>query len=121
MQVHIKSQVITRINRRMSFLLALLLVAGTAVEAAGQERQQRGDRHERSRLEKERRDNKFRELYEGVLDMQKTSYKSRIGELEIPVYVFQPLEKRGARGHAALIWVHGGVHSNWGINRWPFP
>lgn len=70
------------------------------------------DRHERNRQEKERRDTKFRELYDGVLDMQKTTYKSRIGGLDIPVYVFQPLEKRGPGGHAALIWVHGGVHGD---------
>jgi dipeptidyl aminopeptidase/acylaminoacyl peptidase len=57
----------------------------------------------------------------GVLDYRKISYKSRIGDMDIPAYVYQPLEKRGPRGHAALIWVHGGVHGNWGPDPyWPF-
>ena len=48
------------------------------------------------------------------------SYRSSVGDLDIPAYLFQPLNKRGAKGHAALIWVHGGVHGNWGITMWPF-
>ncbi len=87
-------------------MLAILLPGAVSAQ------RQTGDRHERYRQEKARRDAKFRELYDGVLDMQKTVYASRIGELEIPVYVFQPLELRGDRGHAALIWVHGGVHGD---------
>jgi len=27
---------------------------------------------------------------------------------------------RGAKGHAALVWVHGGVHGHWGITMFPF-
>ena len=30
-----------------------------------------------------------------------------------------PLAKRPER-HAAMIWVHGGVHSNWGTGMFPF-
>jgi dipeptidyl aminopeptidase/acylaminoacyl peptidase len=56
----------------------------------------------------------------GVMDYQKITYRSSVGDLDIPAYVYQPLEKRGARGHAALIWVHGGVHGNWTANYWPF-
>ena len=40
--------------------------------------------------------------------------------MDIPAYLFQPLKKRGARGHAAMVWVHGGVHGDWGITMWPF-
>lgn len=40
--------------------------------------------------------------------------------MDIPAYVFQPMEKRGPRGHAAMVWVHGGVHSNMTTNYWPF-
>ena len=56
----------------------------------------------------------------GVIDYQKVSYRSRIGDMDIPAYLFQPLQKRGPRGHAAMIWVHGGVHGNWGITMFPF-
>jgi len=56
----------------------------------------------------------------GVLDYRKITYRSRVGDMDIPAYVYQPLEKRGARGHAALVWVHGGVHGNWSEGYWPF-
>jgi dipeptidyl aminopeptidase/acylaminoacyl peptidase len=54
------------------------------------------------------------------MDFRKVSYRSRIGDMDIPAYVFQPIEKRGPRGHAAMIWVHGGVHGNWGEAMLPF-
>ncbi|MFP5355937.1 MAG: hypothetical protein ACLGIK_12445, partial [Gemmatimonadota bacterium] len=46
----------------------------------------------------------------GVMDFKKVTYRSAAGDMDIPAYLFQPLDKRGARGHAAMIWVHGGVH-----------
>ncbi|MCG6957142.1 MAG: alpha/beta fold hydrolase [Gemmatimonadetes bacterium] len=69
---------------------------------------------------KARTDSVYRAVTKGVVDFQKITYKSRVGGLEIPAYVFQPLEKRGPKGHAAMIWVHGGVHGNWGTTMWPF-
>jgi dipeptidyl aminopeptidase/acylaminoacyl peptidase len=69
---------------------------------------------------KARTDSIFAARSKGVLDYRKIKYKSRIGDMDIPAYVYQPLQKRGARGHAALIWVHGGVHGNWDQNYWPF-
>jgi dipeptidyl aminopeptidase/acylaminoacyl peptidase len=56
----------------------------------------------------------------GVVDYRKISYPSSVDGMEIPAYLFQPLEKRGPRGHAAMVWVHGGVHGNWGASMWPF-
>lgn len=52
----------------------------------------------------------FAEKSRGVMDFQIVSYKSDVDGLEIPAYVFSPLSKRGARGHAAMVWVHGYVH-----------
>ncbi|HLU25630.1 MAG TPA: alpha/beta fold hydrolase [Longimicrobiales bacterium] len=65
-------------------------------------------------------DSLYEVLTKGVVDYRKVTYRSRIGDMDIPAYVFQPLEKRGPRGHAAMIWVHGGVHGNWSIGMWPF-
>jgi dipeptidyl aminopeptidase/acylaminoacyl peptidase len=48
------------------------------------------------------------------------TYKSSADGMTIPAYVFAPLTPRGARGHAALVWVHGGVHGNWDQNYLPF-
>jgi dipeptidyl aminopeptidase/acylaminoacyl peptidase len=63
---------------------------------------------------------RYPELCKGIIDFKKVSYRSSVGDLDIPAYLFQPLNKRGAKGHAALVWVHGGVHGNWGINYFPF-
>ena len=70
--------------------------------------------------QKARTDSIYRVRSRGVMDFQKVSYKSSADGMTIPAYVFQPLNKRGAKGHAALVWVHGGVHSDWGTNYFPF-
>lgn len=65
-------------------------------------------------------DGRYAEASRGVMDFTKVSYRSSVGDLDIPAYLFQPLRKRGPRGHAAMVWVHGGVHGNWGITMFPF-
>jgi dipeptidyl aminopeptidase/acylaminoacyl peptidase len=65
-------------------------------------------------------DSVYAAITKGVVDYRKITYKSRVDGMEIPAYLFQPLEKRGPRGHAAMVWVHGGVHGNWGTSMWPF-
>jgi dipeptidyl aminopeptidase/acylaminoacyl peptidase len=69
---------------------------------------------------KARTDSIYEAVTAGVVDYHKVTYRSRIDGMEIPAYVFQPLELRGTAGHAAMIWVHGGVHGNWSQNMWPF-
>ena len=56
----------------------------------------------------------------GVMEFRKVTYKSRVDGMEIPAYLFAPLQKRGARGHAAMVWVHGGVHGDWSTSYFPF-
>jgi dipeptidyl aminopeptidase/acylaminoacyl peptidase len=63
---------------------------------------------------------RYAEASRGVMDFKKVSYRSSVGDLDIPAYLFQPLKTRGPRGHAAMVWVHGGVHGNWGENMFPF-
>jgi len=70
--------------------------------------------------EKARTDARYAEASKGVMDFSKVTYRSSAGDVDIPAYLFQPLQKRGPRGHAALVWVHGGVHSNWGVAMFPF-
>jgi dipeptidyl aminopeptidase/acylaminoacyl peptidase len=64
-------------------------------------------------------DSAYEARAKGVVEFKKVTYKSRADGLEIPAYLFAPLVKNPA-GHAALVWVHGGVHSNWGLSMWPF-
>ena len=69
---------------------------------------------------KEGIDRRYAEASRGVMAFTKVKYRSSVGDLDIPAYLFEPLQKRGAKGHAAMVWVHGGVHGNWGINMFPF-
>jgi dienelactone hydrolase len=65
-------------------------------------------------------DRRYAEASRGVMDFQKVTYRSSVGDIDVPAYLFQPLAKRGDRGHAAMVWVHGGVHGDWGIGMFPF-
>ena len=65
-------------------------------------------------------DKRYAEAAKGLVDFSKVTYRSSVGDMDIPAYLFQPLQKRGAKGHAAMVWVHGGVHGDWSITMWPF-
>lgn len=80
----------------------------------------RGVDFQRQIDQKAAEDKRYAEVTKGVVDFKKVTYRSRVGDLDIPAYLFQPLNKRGAKGHAALVWVHGGVHGSWSITMWPF-
>ena len=67
-----------------------------------------------------RTDSIYAARFAGIAEFKKITYKSTADGMEIPAYLFAPLNKRGARGHAAMVWVHGGVHGNWGENMLPF-
>jgi dipeptidyl aminopeptidase/acylaminoacyl peptidase len=65
-------------------------------------------------------DKRYAEVTKGIVDFSKVTFRSSVGDMDIPAYLFQPLQKRGPKGHAAMVWVHGGVHGDWGITMWPF-
>jgi dipeptidyl aminopeptidase/acylaminoacyl peptidase len=65
-------------------------------------------------------DKRYADASRGVIDFRKVTYRSSVGDMDIPAYLFQPLTRRGAKGHAAMVWVHGGVHGNWSISMFPF-
>lgn len=67
-----------------------------------------------------RTDSLFAARSKGVMDFQIVNYKSDIDSLGIPAYVFAPLKKRGVKGHAAMVWVHGFVHGNFDEYFLPF-
>jgi dipeptidyl aminopeptidase/acylaminoacyl peptidase len=67
---------------------------------------------ERQLAAKAATDSIFTARSQGVMEFRKVTYKSRVDGMEIPAYVFAPLQKRGTGGHAALVGVHGGVHGN---------
>jgi dipeptidyl aminopeptidase/acylaminoacyl peptidase len=57
-------------------------------------------------------DRTWRLASEGYMRMEKITYRSRVGDLDIPAFVFQPLKLRGAGGHAALVWVHENIRGH---------
>jgi dipeptidyl aminopeptidase/acylaminoacyl peptidase len=77
-------------------------------------------RYESDMSGKARTDSVFTAVTRGVMEYRKIIVKSRVGDLDIPLYVYAPLVKRGPKGHAAMVWVHGGVHGNWTESYWPF-
>lgn len=56
----------------------------------------------------------------GVMRFRKVTYRSSADSLTIPAYVFEPLQLRGPRQHAAMVWVHGGVHGDMNQMYLPF-
>lgn len=65
-------------------------------------------------------DARYKDACAGLLECTKITYRSKVGDMDIPAYLFQPLDKGGPRSRAAMIWVHGGVHGNWAITYFPF-
>ncbi|MFS8637560.1 MAG: alpha/beta fold hydrolase [Gemmatimonadota bacterium] len=137
----------TRSARRIAFRSTALIVLGVVVSAGSADAQQRGARgssipmdperaaqlyvsnrpedhppadYEAHIRAKARTDSIYAAVTRGVVDYRKIKYRSRVGDMDIPAYLFQPLEKAGPKAHAAMIWVHGGVHGNWTEMYWPF-
>lgn len=57
-------------------------------------------------------DRNWRTASEGVMRMEKITYRSRAGDMDIPAFVFQPLTTRGPGGHAAIVWVHENIRGH---------
>ena len=52
------------------------------------------------------------------MGFHKVTYTSPIDGFTVPAYVFTPLQTDGKL--PAMVWVHGGVHGDWGTNMFPF-
>jgi dipeptidyl aminopeptidase/acylaminoacyl peptidase len=68
---------------------------------------------------KHRTDSVYAAKAAGLYEFKKVTYKSRADGLEIPAYLFAPINKSASK-HAALVWVHGGVHGDWSTLMFPF-
>jgi dipeptidyl aminopeptidase/acylaminoacyl peptidase len=67
------------------------------------------DRMLRDQAETDRR---WLEASAGFMQMEKIEYRSGAGDLDIPVFVFQPLKVGSAKTHPALIWVHENIRGH---------
>jgi dipeptidyl aminopeptidase/acylaminoacyl peptidase len=57
-------------------------------------------------------DKTWRSASEGHMQMEKITYRSGAGDLDIPAFVFQPVKPRGPRGHPAIVWVHENIRGH---------
>src|SRR5262245_402345 len=48
----------------------------------------------------------------GVMRMDKISYRSSVGDLDVPAFVFEPLELHGLETHPAIVWVHENIRGH---------
>jgi dipeptidyl aminopeptidase/acylaminoacyl peptidase len=78
-----------------------------------------GNQCERQIQAKHHTDSIYAAKASGNYEFQKIKYKSRADGLEIPAYLFSPINKGSAK-HIALVWVHGGVHGDWDTGLYPF-
>lgn len=57
-------------------------------------------------------DRAWRDAGRGVMRVEKITYPSRTGDLDIPAFVFQPESTGGPASHAALVWVHEDIRGH---------
>src|SRR5438105_2179218 len=57
-------------------------------------------------------DSAWRAASQGSMQMQKITYRSKVGDLDVPAFVFQPLHLRGPKGHPAIVWVHENIRGH---------
>lgn len=66
----------------------------------------------RMQLEQSRTDQSWRKASEGFMRMEKIRYRSRVGDLNIPAFVFHPLASGPPASAPALVWVHENIRGH---------
>jgi dipeptidyl aminopeptidase/acylaminoacyl peptidase len=89
---------------------ALVVLLVTALPAASQPL--RTADFDRLLREQAQTDRRWREASVGFMRMEKISYRSRAGDLDIPAFLFQPLEVGPRGSHPALVWVHENIRGH---------
>jgi len=102
---------IRMIRSRVSWSVFAAVVAFSAV-TSGQVQQTPQAQIDRQLAAQVETDKTWRAASEGYMQMEKITYKSRVGGLDIPAFVFQPLKLRGPKGHPALVWVHPDIRGH---------
>ena len=57
-------------------------------------------------------DKTWRSASIGYMQMEKITYRSKAGDLDIPAFVFRPMKQRAAKGHPGLVWVHENIRGH---------
>jgi len=116
-----------RLARSVLSLVAIVLFWASAVPAGSQNQAPRprtvittpaepseGARPDFARMFRQQAetDRTWRTASEGFMQVEKITYRSAKGDLEIPAWVFQPLRTRGTHQHPALVWVHENIRGH---------
>jgi dipeptidyl aminopeptidase/acylaminoacyl peptidase len=67
---------------------------------------------ERALREQAATDRTWREASQGLMRMDKIQYRTRLGDLNIPAFVFQPLKPADRATQPALVWVHEDIRGH---------
>src|SRR5262245_12540460 len=94
--------------RALAFLAAIVIAA---TPLRGQNPQREPD-FERQLQQQAETDKTWRAASDGVMQMEKITFRSRAGDMDIPAFVFQPMKLRGDKGHPALVWVHENIRGH---------
>jgi dipeptidyl aminopeptidase/acylaminoacyl peptidase len=92
-----------------AFLLFGLLARSSSLIAQFSDREPDFDRMTKQQVET---DATWRAAADGFMQIEKTTYRSRAGDLDVHAFVFQPLKLRGSKGHPALVWVHENIRGH---------
>lgn len=95
--------------------------SGGSLQAPRSQAQPDGGRPDFARMVREQADTDRAWLLasEGYMRMEKITYRSSRGDLEIPAFVFRPLSTRAAR-RPALVWVHEDIRGHLYEHHIPF-
>jgi dipeptidyl aminopeptidase/acylaminoacyl peptidase len=87
----------------------ILAALPPAVQSQGNVWSERPADFEQQRREQAAADRAWREASAGHMRMEKILYRSRLGDLDIPAFVFEPLTLQPGRRYPALVWVHENI------------
>ena len=68
--------------------------------------------YERQLRQQAATDRAWRDASEGFMRMEKISYRSDAGDLDVPAFVFRPLDAAAPSNRPAIVWVHEDVRGH---------
>jgi len=95
-----------------ALMLCAALVLGSAGATLRGQNPQREPDFDRQLQQQADTDKTWRAASDGFMQVDKITYRSSVGDMDIPSFVFQPLKVRGAKGHPAIVWVHENIRGH---------
>jgi dipeptidyl aminopeptidase/acylaminoacyl peptidase len=89
-----------------------LVAVGIAVLSSSAATSDQTPNFERQLAQQRVTDDRWRAASAGYMLMQKISYRSRAGDLDVPAFVFLPFGPTPPGGHPALVWVHEDIRGH---------